>query len=242
MTTTDLGRGAVLYTFPPDAGDFATCIAALVHGDRALLIDSGYERHATRMIEYLGARVTVDTVVLSHEHEDHSHGCRVLPECRIVAAPNFPGHVLPGRRIDAVDTGDRLVFGPFRLEFFVTPGHSHHHLVTRVDRDWAHAGDLIIHTADRCPTPPYLADGGSLTAHLESLAALAGLKARQVVCGHGPVLAGTAVIDDAIARRTEYLHRLEAAKTAIPLATGPDARTRHDFHRMNLEKLGLAEA
>lgn len=232
-----------LCTFAPVRSDFATNIVILASDDQALLIDSGYERHAIRVVEYLGMHRSIDTVVLSHEHEDHSFGCRALSGCEVVTAPDFPGEIIENLKVRHVNEGDDLKFGPYLLEFRLTPGHSHFHLLIVIDNRIVHAGDLLVYTADGRPTPPYLADSDSLEDHVRSLELLRELEPEIVLTGHGPILKGNELILDEINLRLQYLARLQDADGALPLAAcirqDPASFSRHDFHEMNLKKLGL---
>jgi hydroxyacylglutathione hydrolase len=230
-------------SFAPESGDFATWILVLRDNDRALLIDSGYERHAAAVIDHLGDSVRVDSVVLSHEHEDHAYGCRELPEAEVLGAEGFPEDVLVGRAVTEIADGARIRFGDHELSFRITPGHSRYHLTTLIDEAVAHVGDLLIFTHEGRPTPPYLSDAEALDDHVRSLEWVKGLAPEILVPGHGPVLRGREEIAGAVDLRLHYLRALGDASCAVgleecwPVDVGEVGR--HDFHEMNLGKLGM---
>jgi len=54
-------------------------ITALISGENALLIDTGYKKHAEEILEELEKRgIKVTDVVLSHYHPDHAAGASDL--------------------------------------------------------------------------------------------------------------------------------------------------------------------
>ena len=179
MITIKIDAGLEVFSFAPDGGDFVTNIVVLYDDDRALFIDSGYEHHAAAAAIRIGSSDQIKTVVLSHEHEDHAHGCRVLPEARIIVAEGFAegfaDDLFKDHLVDEVADGSRMSFGKHNLSFHSTPGHSLTHLTTVINDSIAHVGDLLIFTSDGQPTPPYLGeynsvqDNNSIEDHIQSL-------------------------------------------------------------------------
>ncbi len=216
---------------------------SLQNGNDILLIDSGYQRHTAAIIDGLSRGEQIVSVVLSHEHEDHSHGCRVVPEARVIAFKKFDKSILKGHEVVDVVNGSNMSFGSYNLIFYSSPGHCGSHMTTLIDKRIAQAGDLLVFTCDGKPTPPYLSDGNSVEDHILSLEHLRTLEPEIVVPGHGPVLRGTQEIDHAISLRLEYLtvigHATEAPNLADCYSLDLSSIGRHDFHAMNITKLGL---
>ena len=181
-----IASGVDVFTLPADRGDFSTCIVTLGHENWHVLIDAGYERHAATVVAAIGGEERILAVVLSHNHEDHVHGCRSLPHTRMIAATGTKLVDIPDHELEEVRDGESREFGDHRLQFFELPGHSRHHLGIVIDGIATHVGDLLIHTGDGTPTPPYLGYAGACRDHLQSLVRLLDLSSPCVIPGHGP--------------------------------------------------------
>lgn len=73
-------------------------------------------------------KLTLVNVLLTHYHNDHTGGVETLKkktDCHIIGPDD--------KRIPHLDTsvdeGEELLFGPFSIEVFSTPGHTHHHVI-----------------------------------------------------------------------------------------------------------------
>ena len=150
------------------------------------------ERHLQAVLEAAGG--SLEGVVVTHAHPDHSHGAEPLA----ALAGGVPV-VLPD--------GDGPV-GPF--EAIATPGHAPDHVCLLLGRV-CFAGDLVMGTGS-----VFVGGGdGSLAAYLDSLRRLRALDLEVLCPGHGPyVWDPAAKLDEYVAHRLERERKLLAALAA----------------------------
>ena len=153
----------------------------VVGRDPAVVIDPGPddEGHIAAIREAAEGRGGIGTVLLTHEHGDHSQGVEKLG-------------VEPARPKD-----DEVIAG---LRAIATPGHADEHLCFVIDAA-CFTGDLILGQGSTIVGPRDM--GGSLIHYMESLRRLEGLGLRILYPGHGPE------IRDPQAKIAEYVeHRM----------------------------------
>jgi glyoxylase-like metal-dependent hydrolase (beta-lactamase superfamily II) len=120
--------------------------------------------HLDAIVEAAGG--SVEGIVLTHDHHDHSEGAPPL------AARTGAAVVQPG-------DGERI--GPF--EAIATPGHAPDHVALLAGR-LLFTGDTVLGTGS-----VFIAPGeGSLSAYIESLRRLRQLDLEAILPGHGPVV------------------------------------------------------
>jgi glyoxylase-like metal-dependent hydrolase (beta-lactamase superfamily II) len=172
----------------------------LLDGAEPTLIDAG-TGEATHLEAIAGALHgrPLTRVLLTHDHSDHSSGVPRIRDCwphvdvRAVASGTAAGRPLTdGEKVRA---GDRV------LQVIRTPGHAPDHVCfwDAASRE-LYSGDMVLqHTSVLIPA----GRGGSVRAYLASLERMAGLGARRIYPGHGPVIEDP----DTVIRRA-VLHRL----------------------------------
>ncbi|HEU0183136.1 MAG TPA: MBL fold metallo-hydrolase [Agromyces mariniharenae] len=174
-------------------------------------------------LEHLAGFGTVELVLLTHHHPDHSESLHEF--ARLVGAP--------ARAIDAkycldaepIADGERLHVAGIELEVIATPGHTADSVsfLLPADGDWGSVltGDTILGHGTTIISDP----DGAVGPYLESLRRLRTIGQRAggpvaVLPGHGPVLRDLASIaDDYLAHRAE---RLDQIRDAL-LELGADA-------------------
>jgi glyoxylase-like metal-dependent hydrolase (beta-lactamase superfamily II) len=158
----------------------------------------GDEGHVRAVLEATGG--TVEGIVLTHDHPDHSEGAAELAERAGGVAVLRPGRGDPS--------------GPFTA--VPTPGHSPDS-VCLIWQRVCFTGDTVLGTGS-----VFIAPGeGSLSEYLESLRRLRALELEAICPGHGPV------VWEPAAKLDEYLsHRLERERRVLA-ALDAGART-HD--------------
>ena len=183
------------------------------------LVDCGPPATARELMRALDGR-RVDTLLVTHHHEDHMGAAGLLgrhrglvPKIHASGVPRlergFPQEtyrrVAWGRppRVHAEALGGEEAVGALRFEVIPTPGHSPDHVCFfERERGWLFTGDLFL--AERLR---YLRDDEDLDALITSLESVARLPLTRVFCSHrGPVRDGPA----ALARKAEHLSGLRA--------------------------------
>lgn len=204
---------------------------------RVAVIDPGpaEESHLTALLAALNPGETVEAILVTHAHLDHSAlaprlaavtGAPVLafgpatagrsPQMQALAAAGLTGG---GEGVDSAFTpdrllshGERLALGPHEIEVLHTPGHMGCHLAFACE-GLLFSGDHAMGWATSLVSPP----DGDMGAYMASLALLAGRSWRQMLPGHGE-----AVEDPArrLAELTRHRRQREAAVLAA-LVHGP---------------------
>ena len=168
----------------------------LIAGERAAFFDSGFESKesvnaALRMWSSLG-RPSIEAVVISHRHADHSGGAQQIADATGSTIFTSPIEKEPiesqeaGTQVgETVAHGETLDLGGATLEFVHTPGHTVGSLgVIHREHSMLFAGDTI-RNADLFKID---AGAGDLGMHLDTLRLLQGRGLRSIAPGHGPVV------------------------------------------------------
>ena len=162
-----------------------------------LLIDSGPPRLQRQVVADL-KELSIDQMVVTHHHEDHSGNLRPLqqhwncpvyahPRCvQIMAAPpavSLPEHWLWGAHqampgIQAI--GQQLETKQYCFEVYHTPGHAEDHICLHEPNEgWLFSGDLYVHHSIQ-----YFVANEDLAAQMQSLRAMMALDFDYFFCGH----------------------------------------------------------
>ncbi len=195
----------------------------VVGGQRRLVIDPGPAdpAHVERILELTGG--TVDRIVCTHSHTDHSPGAAPLSARTGAAVLGMPAPVVddfqdasyaPDQRL--VD-GERIEGDDFLLTVLHTPGHASNHVCLLLEADGLlFTGDHLMSGSTVVILPP----DGSMRQYLESLRRLRALPAADLAPGHGAVIPGAvAEIDRVIAHRLAREARVVEAARAQGTAT-----------------------
>jgi glyoxylase-like metal-dependent hydrolase (beta-lactamase superfamily II) len=190
----------------------------VVGEQRRLVIDPGPAdpAHVARILEITGG--TVDRIVCTHSHTDHSPGAALLRERTGAAVLGMPAPdvddyqdetYVPDQRLA---DGERIEGADFVLTVLHTPGHASNHVCLLLEASGLlFTGDHLMSGSTVVILPP----DGSMRQYLESLGRLRGLAIRDLAPGHGAVIQGAvAEIDRVIAHRmTREAKVIEAMRT-----------------------------
>jgi glyoxylase-like metal-dependent hydrolase (beta-lactamase superfamily II) len=173
--------------------------------------DEGHLRRVHATVAESGRRV--ETIVLTHGHQDHSAGARRLAE--LTGAPVRA--VDPAHRLGdgGLGPGDTVRAGGCELRVIETPGHTSDSVCLLLEADSAMlTGDTVLGRGTTV-----IAGDGSLSDYLGSLDRLRALadeaSLQALLPGHGPLLADPAgTLDYYIAHRAERLAEVTAALAA----------------------------
>ena len=228
MLRTEISDGIVRYRFPPHEGrHFGFNLIALLDDStrRTLLLDTGYEEHASAVLRDLAERgYTLRTVVLSHFHPDHVLGLRALPKVELLGSPRYE-ETLQGygprdewaEFIPSLTPGEdtSIQFGPFCLRFQPAPGHSPCSHYTLINGKFVHVADNVMTSNDGHDILPWAAFE-DVPDHIASLERLRSSLDRTFLLSHGLELDDRAVKEAAIANRVRYFRNVLKSNGRAP--------------------------
>lgn len=229
MKRTQISDGIFQYCFNGDENTkIGYTIYALVVDKEALIIDTAYPHQAKQIRDDLESRgITVTKVVISHFHPDHIAGTSVFNDCEIIGSkyykvninnckrwsPNYtylePNHLIKNQ--------DVLEFGPFKLKFLSTPGHSNCSISTVINDEFIHVGDLLMTSDTGKPILPIVTQSGSYFEHIASLEVIKNANIDNLLLSHGHTIMGREKIHDEIDDRIFYLEKVQKSRGNIQL-------------------------
>lgn len=187
--------------------------------DRSIVVDPGPldDGHLDAVAAVAG---TVDQVVVTHHHVDHTEAARSFAErmgCGIRGLD--PAQCW---RADPLRDGETISVGGLDVEVLTTPGHTSDSISLLVEADGALlTGDMVLGRGTTVIAHP----DGDLGSYFDSIARMRALvaegRATSLWPAHGPVLPdGAAVLDHYVVHRRERLAQVESALGALGLSAG----------------------
>lgn len=212
-----LAEGVVHYIFDakPDRR-FATSVTAIFNGNKVTLIDTAYESQVAELLEEFSKnKVEVEQVIITHFHEDHIEGLKLLTGVPIYGIDCF-GETL-NKFIEKeehhyftpsiiVTEPLSLAYGEHNLTLIPFPGHSKCGMLIKINDRFVHIGDELLFGTNGMPLLP-LSDGFDLQRHLDSLERLEGYAEYTLIPSHGPIFSGEKLVAE-IKNRYRYLKAL----------------------------------
>ncbi|KEO81251.1 MBL fold metallo-hydrolase [Tumebacillus flagellatus] len=189
-----------------------TNVYLVVDGDRAVLIDAGYEhedahRKVAEYVQEIGAP-KVEAILMTHYHHDHTPGAKFFSkhfDCPVYAHPLEVEHVereiAPVKVDGTLEEGDIVEVGSLKLHVLHAPGHTHGCLNFWLPEDRVlFTADNVVGAGTTWIGPP----DGDLRVYLDTLRRLKTFDAAWMAPGHGGMIADVEEkIDFFIGRRLE---------------------------------------
>lgn len=227
MIKTELASGIIQYQFPPREGkQYGFGLHVLLDEDAksALLIDAGYEEHASAVLADLKSTgYALKAAVISHFHPDHILGLQALPSIDIIGSPRWeetlfqygsPDELkaLVPSQITEEDTG--ISFGRFQLRFRYAPGHAQCTQYTVIDKAFVHVADNVMTSNDGQDILPW-AELDTIADHITSLELLREFKDHTFLLSHGCTMVNKRTQLEAIDNRIRYFRNVLEGKGAF---------------------------
>jgi len=220
MKKQELTKSIVHYVFDPQPEmHFATSVTAVFSGNKAMLIDAACEDQLKEVLDEFAAKdIEVEKVIISHFHDDHMEGLKLLPKATVYGSSHFQ-HTLdlwtdkeehryftPAIIIDEPFT---FTYGEHEVTLTPQPGHSACTMLTIIDNRFIHIGDEIMFSTDGVPLLP-TSDWNDRERLLGSLEKLKGYSDFTLIPSHGPAFSGETLADE-IANRYNYMKAVHDA-------------------------------
>ena len=202
MTKIDLGSGVIQYMFPPSKTEnhYGYNIIAIVDNDEAILIDTAFEEQAQQVFEDFSVQgISIKGVVISHFHDDHMQGLKVLPKVPVYGSYRFQetlGMWTPKEEHEnytpsvIVKEPITIKLGSHTLEIIPSSGHSVCTVLVKIDEQFLHVADEIIYSNDGQPILPSIESRENIKRQLESWERIRNHLPLAIIPAHGPVLRG----------------------------------------------------
>ncbi len=228
MEKIEIKKNIYLYYFKEYNKKTSGNILVLINETEALIIDTSYKRHMIRVIEDLSETNTIiDTIILSHRHEDHIDGVKAFKKPFIIAGKDyiddhqnhlkediFLNSLRPDRYVKDMES---ITFGQFNLKFIKTIGHAESGITTVINNKIIHVGDMVIFDVTNKLSLPYIDENSSSKKMIEGLKRIKNLNAEIVIPAHGKPIYGKAKINNILNSYLEYIHKLQTSGGKIPL-------------------------
>jgi len=225
MRKTEVSEGIVRYTFDPLPGKyFGNNIIAVIDQDRVLLIDTAYEFQALQVLNDIrDSRLEIAGVIISHFHDDHMQGLKVLPRVTTYGSVHYAAtlemwtdkeehkYFTPTVTIKDDYT---ISFGKNELVLTPFPGHSLCTVLTKINDKYLHIADELMFSNDGKPILPS-ADPLCMERHVDSLNRLKAYGSYALLPGHGPELSGKEKINHEIDNRIAYFDAILRSNSRI---------------------------
>lgn len=252
MIKQTLAPDMLLYTFPEQA--LYISILALLYDDRAFLIDTGVTEQAVVVKQDLQAQgIAVQHIFNNHYNLDHIVGNHVFAGVEFLGSEHYTFHLersmnyKPEHQWVAptllLKGGERMSFGPFRLEFMHLPGHTDCSMILRINSDTIHAADNIIRLLDGTDLVPFhMHPDAKVPEFIATLETIQRLASKRLILSHAVVIEGADEVHKAIESRLYYMRKLQKlgaqARLEDCLDKGiPVSPTSIQWHEKNLQRL-----
>jgi len=222
MLKKELAAGIVQYTFSPQNKDdnYGDNIIAIIYEDKAILIDTGFEDEVQQVIEDLfSSGITIDKVIISHFHDDHMEGLKLLPNATVYGSSRFQEtldmwtakeehkYFTP---VVVVDVPTIIKFGSHILEIIPSAGHSACTVLVNINGQFLHVADEIMYSPDGQSIIPSIDSRENIKRQLESWNIIKDYSALTIIPGHGAAFYGSKLQAD-LQNRVAYAEAILAA-------------------------------
>lgn len=246
MYKEELAQGIYRCYFDPLEGrHFSGSIYAVVSGDKALLIDTGWEHEgaqAAQDLERSGLKLA--GVIISHFHDDHMQGLKALPRAPVYGSAQYQHtldlwtdkqeHPLYTPSVVVQDTLD-MDFGEHSIRMIPFPGHSACTMLTLIDNAYLCIADEIMFSDSFEPILPG-AEPGCIQRHIDSLKRLKSYSAYTFLPAHGRPFYGAEETERQIDKRIRYFSAIINAGKEISYeeaASGCGGFLHSEWHEYN---------
>ncbi len=225
MIISKLEDNFYLFTFPPRKDNkFGYNIYAMINGDQALIVDTGFRNHIKAVEEELRNKdIEIKKVIISHFHLDHILGLKEIKPEEIIGSDDYEKtldiyvdsdkhHLFtPDTKIDKEIS---VKFGNFNLEIQKFPGHAQCSLLININNKYIHIGDELMYTNQGADLLPFVGKS-VIKRHIHSLEKLKSYTDFIFLPSHGIIVKDKEKIEKDINNRLCYLKAVDSKSEKI---------------------------
>lgn len=227
-------------------------ITVIIEGNKALIIDTGFEWHAKKVKEDLeNKNIYVEKVILSHFHPDHISGSSIFKDSVFIGSKVYKNNLnmamkwLPDNEFIEpniyAEELSNFITADNKFRFINTPGHSKCSISTIINEKVIHIGDLLMDTVDGKTIVPYISYDGDIQEHINSLVKILYGDYQIILLAHGHYLSDKKEIEKKIKDRIYYLNKLQEFGNTRPfedyLQFNHHNYVGENFHKNNIRQL-----
>ncbi len=215
MKKLELSQGIIQYVFEPKSQQFiGNNIIALIHDDKALLIDTGFEYQTEEVIEDLKkSNIFIERVIISHFHNSHMQGLKILPEITVYGSGHYKQTLdlwIPQEEQKyytptvLVEKSLTVKFGKHTIEMLQNPGHSLCTLLIKINDEFIYIADELIFSNTGEPILPRIKKNDVVNQYI-SVHNLKKYSTYTFIPGHGAIINEQSLIEEEIKNVCRYL-------------------------------------
>lgn len=218
MEKLKISKDIYLCRFEKALGHFVGLNIILIEdGDKALLIDTGYEDNFLEVKRHLDEKnISITDVVVSHFHPDHIGGLKHLQGVKIYGSEFAEyslkkfndkfDHLLPN-----IEVKDELLieFGDFSIKLEKNIGHSKDGILITINNKYMYVGDDMVYSHSGIPLVPFCADQ-IVENHILSIEKIYdNYKDKIIIPTHGEIIEDQNKIKQDLQDRLTYLKYIQ---------------------------------
>jgi glyoxylase-like metal-dependent hydrolase (beta-lactamase superfamily II) len=225
MLKKELSSGIIEYIFEPKHGQhFGNRITALINEDKVVLIDTGYQHQMAEVIKELDTEhLKVEKVIITHFHDDHMEGLKVLPKLCVYGSSTYQNtldrwtlkeehHYFTPNVL--VEGSHKIQFGRHEVEMIEFPGHSICTMLIRINDEYVHIADELMFSNQGEPILPCITKQ-EVKSQFESINKLKEYMRYTFILGHGDNIKDKGQIADTIENTSLYLNKILSTSDRI---------------------------
>lgn len=218
----------IKYTFDPHGNmKYGYNIYAVVGtNNQVIILDCAYEIHSTLVKEdLLRNGYQINSIVISHFHTDHFAGMISFDDIQIIGSEDYIftfNELYKNRDLKAfaptilISDGKEIEIAGVKFQFFKGKGHSECSLITVINNEFIHVGDLLIADTNGKPILPLI--GKKLIKHhIEALKLISKFNNHTLLLSHGNPITGEENIYYEVLQRILYLESLQEGDNNISI-------------------------